>query len=65
MIVASTSSNAIDISSSHHNIGKSISIYKDTTASMKLSDIRKLPKEMFSPLNKPASSHGFTDASIW
>ena len=65
MLLASTSSNAIDISSSHHNIGKHISIYKDPTASMKLSDIRKLPKEIFKPLNKPASSHGFTDASIW
>lgn len=65
MIVASTSLSTVDISSSHQNIGKYISIYEDPTASMELSNIRKLPKESFKPLGKPVSSHGFTNASIW
>lgn len=65
ILTANTSANAIDISSSHHTIGEYASVYEDPTATLTLSDILKLPRGSFTPLNKPVSSHGFTNASFW
>lgn len=55
----------VDLSLSHHAIGKSVSVYEDKTASMDMSDITQLSKDAFVPLNKPISSNHFTDSAFW
>lgn len=64
-LYANTALERIDISTSHHTTGEYSSIYEDATASMKLTDILKLPSDAFMPLNRPVSSHGFTNSSFW
>lgn len=55
----------LNISSSHHTIGKYSRIFEDTTASLELLDILQLPKQAFKDLNKPVSSHGFSNSTFW
>ncbi len=55
----------LDLAVSHHAIGKSVLVYEDSSSSMGISDIIKLPTSVFTPLNKPVSSHNFTDSAFW
>ncbi len=55
----------LDLSSSHHAIGKSLLEYEDTTAKMTLSEIRHLSSKDFIPLNKRVASHPFTTSAFW
>lgn len=63
--VANAALNVIDISSSHKNISQYISVYKDSTHAMKLSDLRKLDTKMFIPLMQATSSYGSTHTAYW
>ena len=65
VIYASTPLKPIDLSLPHHAIGKSVLVYEDSSASMGISDIIKLPTGAFIPLNKPVSSNNFTDSAFW
>ena len=56
---------AIDLSVPNHAIGQSLFEYEDTTANMKLSEIRNLTHDNFKPLNKAVASHPFTTSAYW
>ncbi len=64
-IKASIPLKPLDLSLSHHAIGKSVLVYEDSSASMELSSIVKLPASAFTPLNRAVSSHNFTDSAFW
>ncbi|HIQ46117.1 MAG TPA: GGDEF domain-containing protein [Sulfurovum sp.] len=64
-LFANSSNPSIDISSSHHTIGKYTSIYEDITSSLKISDILKLPETSFALLHTSVSSQGFSESSFW
>lgn len=64
-IYASSTLKPLDLSLSHHAIGKSVLVYEDSDASMEISDIIKLPTNVFTPLNTSVSSHNFTDSALW
>ncbi len=65
VIYASTPLKPIDLSLPHHAIGKSVLVYEDSSASMGIADIVKLPTGSFVPLNKPVSSQNFTESAFW
>jgi len=64
-IYATTPLKPVNLSISHHAIGKSVSVYENSDASMEISDILKLPANAFTPINTSVSSHNFTDSAFW
>lgn len=65
LLYGDVQSKVLDLSNSYYEIGKSMLEYEDTTAKMTLSEVRQLPSEVFTPLNKPVVSHPFTNAAFW
>ncbi|GIT97960.1 diguanylate cyclase [Sulfurovum sp. TSL1] len=65
LLYGDVQSKVLDLSNSHYEIGELMLEYEDTTANMTLSEIRHLPSEVFTPLNKPVASHPFTNAAFW
>ena len=55
----------LNITHSHDRIGQYLSVYEDKEASMKVSDILKLPNDAFKAQNKPVFSNTFTSSAFW
>lgn len=55
----------LDLSLPHETTGEASAYFEDVNGSLSLSEILKLPKNAFTPLNKAVSSNGFTDSAFW
>ena len=62
---ANTLLEPLNITHSHKAIGKSLLVYEDKEASLKVSDIVKLPNHAFHLLGASVSSNSFTRSAYW
>ena len=55
----------LDLNSSHFHIGRSMSVYEDTQATLTFEQVSKLPSHTFTPVKKDVFSYPFTSSAFW
>lgn len=64
-LLASSFEAPLDLNKSNYHIGKSISIYEDTTASLNFEQILKLPKNSFYHIDEETFNHQISNSTFW